>query len=105
LDNLQSVETYLANKNVRQDFAGFYIEVKNIGDGFPDTKYFSYAVKEILMKSVSDSCHSCVKTSKMKSTIETALLHLRAYWKELIINDVKDNQDQSKKIHDLRPNI
>jgi hypothetical protein len=107
LNSLFPVQTYLDNKAVRQGLAGFYKEVKHLGVGFPKSDNFNLSIAEILMKSVSDSCSSCVKTARMRAEIERALLHLEQY--KILLNGGKESQTETtiepKTIHDLRPNI
>lgn len=106
LNSLLSVETYLGNKKLRQDLAGLYKQVKSLGNGFPSASFFQGGISDTLMKSVSNSCSSCVSTSRMKKEIETALLHLEKY--KILLLDGKESEttiEPPKTIHELRPNI
>lgn len=103
---LESKQEYLQGRvsPKRKALASLYRKMMNIGAGFPDLPPVSTNVPETLNRKKDDGCPACVKTRVMQSNIDSALLFIKSYAKDLQkFIDKSGGKRQEISVHDLEP--
>lgn len=104
--SIKAPKDYVDNKRKRIELVNFYKKILNLGSSFPSIpEDMKLSVARTMSKDVSNSCPQCVRPSVMLSTVKDSIRVILKYVKYLEEVDLESCSDETKGIHDLRPNI